>query len=550
MPDLTFTIKTPAELAGAEQAARALEVNIGKAKALGKEYGEMQNRLDTINASLKAHRAAQQAAGAGTEQLADETGKATEKTKLFEGHNKELEKVITDLSREFPLAGVALRAFANPIAAVLTVGTGVFVAVKRHVDDLNKSMDELEAKGWEASNGFGQAFQRVQADAGSASREFIKTLQAITGELEAIKQAGNSAVEAIRELETAELERVNADESKAVASINQQETLYRTSGGRRGLSPVAAIDARQKAKNEFESRRRATQSAADQSAIGAKETEWEMTAGELDIAKMFRITLGNPEVLRELANENRKQAERVRQRAASQKFDEGGREVASTDKKGRTLKERISDLDTRRDELWSEFNAADEGGNIRPIVKAEIDKVVAEKDRLQGRLKQMEAQATRYEQRGKDLDREAGAADAANDEIVNLVKRLDDLTAEISRLKAQGALKRQTRDYTGKSAEEVRAMEAEAQKAAAAEAEAKRRAAEQKRLGDDADKQITRPVNGPRADAGAPVPDVAADFTAYHQDNLAALNQLRAAIQQGRRELADSSSRAENWGNA
>ena len=44
MADLVFTIKTPAELAGAEQAARALELNIGKAKALGQEFGTLEKR--------------------------------------------------------------------------------------------------------------------------------------------------------------------------------------------------------------------------------------------------------------------------------------------------------------------------------------------------------------------------------------------------------------------------------------------------------------------------------------------------------------------------
>lgn len=39
MPDLVFIIKTPAELQGAQQAAQALEVAIGKAKALGNSNG-------------------------------------------------------------------------------------------------------------------------------------------------------------------------------------------------------------------------------------------------------------------------------------------------------------------------------------------------------------------------------------------------------------------------------------------------------------------------------------------------------------------------------
>jgi transcriptional regulator with XRE-family HTH domain len=52
MADLEIKITTKAELAGAQSAARSLEAQIGKAKALGKEYGDLQAKLDHANRAI------------------------------------------------------------------------------------------------------------------------------------------------------------------------------------------------------------------------------------------------------------------------------------------------------------------------------------------------------------------------------------------------------------------------------------------------------------------------------------------------------------------
>ena len=53
MPDFDITIKTPTEFAGAVAAAEALERDIGKAKALGQEFGDLQKQLDKVKQSIK-----------------------------------------------------------------------------------------------------------------------------------------------------------------------------------------------------------------------------------------------------------------------------------------------------------------------------------------------------------------------------------------------------------------------------------------------------------------------------------------------------------------
>ena len=53
--DLEILIRTKAELAGAREAEAQLERDIGKARALGQEYGELETRLKRVRAALSAH---------------------------------------------------------------------------------------------------------------------------------------------------------------------------------------------------------------------------------------------------------------------------------------------------------------------------------------------------------------------------------------------------------------------------------------------------------------------------------------------------------------
>src|SRR5689334_3890557 len=61
MPELNFKISTPAELAGAEATAAALEKSIGAAKALDKEFGELEKQLAVARTRINEYKAAQDA---------------------------------------------------------------------------------------------------------------------------------------------------------------------------------------------------------------------------------------------------------------------------------------------------------------------------------------------------------------------------------------------------------------------------------------------------------------------------------------------------------
>ena len=70
MPDFDITIKTPAELAGAIAAADALERDIGKAKALGQEFGALEAKLQKVRQSIADSKVPTEDAAGATEKLA------------------------------------------------------------------------------------------------------------------------------------------------------------------------------------------------------------------------------------------------------------------------------------------------------------------------------------------------------------------------------------------------------------------------------------------------------------------------------------------------
>lgn len=127
MPDLVFTIKTPAELAGAESAAQQLEVNIGKAKALGKETAELEAAHARATASINAYKASLAAAVPPVEKLTDET----------ERYQKALEKMDRDAHEA--KASAAQLAIDNKNAAAALRGAGAAA------DNAGQALDETAA---------------------------------------------------------------------------------------------------------------------------------------------------------------------------------------------------------------------------------------------------------------------------------------------------------------------------------------------------------------------------------------------------------------------
>lgn len=111
MPELDFTIRTTAELAGAEATARSLEMQIGKAKALGQDYSDLSTQLERVKGSL----AGVQAELVKTPPPAAEGGL---KDLSLRGH--ELRAVFDELSGFVPGLGAAIRNLGGVSTEVAT----------------------------------------------------------------------------------------------------------------------------------------------------------------------------------------------------------------------------------------------------------------------------------------------------------------------------------------------------------------------------------------------------------------------------------------------
>lgn len=204
MADLVFTIRTPAELSGAESAARALEVNIGKAKALGQEYGALETRLHSVRQSIEAFKQSSDAQPApklpvdeseryaaalkrmsdsDTEsardkrlealrneiawrrQLAEEAdaqiaAENATKSAIKDGtaglneaagaadkaftSKKQLKDMVKQLGHEFPLLGSIGRLALNPIAFTTAAITGAFALWNFRVQELTRSLGGIQ----------------------------------------------------------------------------------------------------------------------------------------------------------------------------------------------------------------------------------------------------------------------------------------------------------------------------------------------------------------------------------------------------------------------
>ena len=515
MADLEFKIKTPAELQGAEAAARVLEVNIGKAKGLGKEYAALEDRLQTVTASINAFKASLEQSAAATaatdtKKLADESERyaaalekmdsaaheakasqaqqaidlqaamqsageevdaAGEKTKLFSGHNKELKKVIQELSREFPLAGLALKAFVTPIGAALTIAVGLFIAIKRQIAETNAALDEMAARNAQPLSDFAESFRNATNEAIASSGEFSNYIKSLGEGAATLKTETDAAVAAIHRLAAAQLEIVSAEEARAIAEINLREE----------KGQVTAPDAsrqRQSVKEFFANQRNAERTAAEDAEIKAREAELAGLTGRLP-------TLENA-AAGDVTGRKTKIADLEKQAAAA-------RQIAEAAAKDLALAE------NKRDEAQGLVQSRENNpflqGDPESIARARAfrDQAQQRVDDLQTRQSQAKNLADASERQAANLRDQAKATEDANTQLEALIKEVERLTRELQSLRETQAARR---NVSGVEAETRRFEgQTETQKASnKAAADAAREAERRKRkLGQDADRDINAP---------------------------------------------------------
>lgn len=178
---------------------------------------------EAVSKSLSKIKDESKQTAAATSELTDETKKTGEvseeagkKISIFGEHNKEVKKTIQELSREFPIAGLALRAFQNPIAAALTISVGFFVAIKRHIDETNRALDEFEAAGKQAIGATKDALNEFRL-------KIIETDEAFAKYQASVSEQSAKILSDIHAQHDALIEILDAEEAVAVARSDNPE---------------------------------------------------------------------------------------------------------------------------------------------------------------------------------------------------------------------------------------------------------------------------------------------------------------------------------------
>ena len=173
MPVLDFTIRTKAELAGAEQGADALERLIGKQKALGEDFTENEAKLIKIRASI---------AGYGKD-----VNSSAESVDIFNTHGREMNRLIAEADRALPGAGELLRAAFRPetlgIASTVLIIEEIVKWIgetKKAAEELQKAEEKLVTDTWDAQ-------QKAAAAAATSAQEYSENIKHAGENLDLLK---------------------------------------------------------------------------------------------------------------------------------------------------------------------------------------------------------------------------------------------------------------------------------------------------------------------------------------------------------------------------
>src|ERR1017187_7350061 len=201
MPDLDFTIRTKAELGGAEAAAHSLDQQIGKAKALGQDYSELAAQRDKVNESIKNAKVPTEG------EIQD-----TEKLKLGK---RELLESLRGVTREYPILGEVARAVFNP----LTIATfGLVEAVTIYQDRLKNTVQLLGGIELpDLSTGTTQA-----QDAATAWDGIAKAVRGADDAFSGFEETHNREVKNIAAELKATQAQIEATKNLALAKLNVQ----------------------------------------------------------------------------------------------------------------------------------------------------------------------------------------------------------------------------------------------------------------------------------------------------------------------------------------
>ena len=589
MADLTFTIKTPAELAGAEAAAKAMEVNIGKAKALGKGVAELEaqfkrataaieaytaangkmggddsaaysKKLEAMagreheakvqawkdsQATMQANRSAAAATGEAAVAVENHTAKtehATEKGKLFEGHSKELKKTIKELSHEFPIAGAALRAFANPIGSALALGIAAFVAVKRHVDSLNESLDKMEEAAREPLSNFKIALQEIQRVA--AEKEVGKAFENFGVAVSGIKSKCDQAITAIHNLQAAQKDLFASEEEKKLAEIKVLEAKGKA-GYAGGITGEEAAQRRAAVKDEYAAKQKTLDKDAAQAVIAAQEKAIGETKAKQAESEGLIIGPGRANTIaariKTIGSDARGFArDPVTGVAVGAEIKAREEAVAKAEKEVEKRREMLAYA------MQPEPFETAKGRANRELGTAEAEKKLRESETTLETARRSVAMGDKFSESSANrisaLKQEVDASERAEAKVKELTATLKEMADKLEELKAGISLQQGHGERTERNKSDARALEAEAEGITAREAEAKRAEEERKKRGRGAVEENRKAFKG-GDDSASLTPDVDTVVEAVAADRTALREEFRAALNELAQRIADAGSR-------
>jgi hypothetical protein len=204
--------------AGAAQEDAAIRARIAAKKqelALRKAETERGNRAGEAVEYAEALKRI----GNDAKTMGVESSVAAQKGKLFGQHLGEMKKIVGQLSQEFPIAGLALRAFVNPIGAVAAVSIGAFVAAKQSIADYLALFKELPNVTVPWMKKF-EDFTKVTAEGAKNWREYSAALNEALNPKKTTASEADKAVEALKAKATSD--RAKLDRSSALADAQDE----------------------------------------------------------------------------------------------------------------------------------------------------------------------------------------------------------------------------------------------------------------------------------------------------------------------------------------
>jgi hypothetical protein len=151
------------------------------------------------------------------------TAELAKKTEFLTLKKGELKKIVRELSRDFPEAGMAARAMLNPIVFAFTGAISIFAYAKQKLEEWNKEMDEVAASNARSNLIAGiQAQKQAFSEGAAAASNFAQSLQAIATAVDKIKKAIDHDFSKLHEITQGQSGINSAAEARDLAMIDWQ----------------------------------------------------------------------------------------------------------------------------------------------------------------------------------------------------------------------------------------------------------------------------------------------------------------------------------------